>query len=206
MYQLTRLDDNHQHKPISFLMYTSLPPLKKLAMIQIIYDMDQSVINMTTLFGSGLPLAALLCKLCHHTKYGSTIDFSLKPLQLKYKDMIELGAYLISKGAKIKPHFGTFGEQVLAINSHLWYREIEPLTTEILLLCYPLPLVSMILNYTIDLHVYLCFLPDLKGNWEIKTQSKQIQNYDKEKNRQKIDLLTLMWDTYVMSLPKNVRV
>ena len=198
---LLTLHDNHGHFALSYLIYTNLKAKTILMISKILYEINPFIINIQTSTGFGLPLGTLINRMCHHTSYGVDIDFQQPKIQHKFYYFFQLGAYLLSKGAKYTPALDTRGQVKLAINCHLWFRNIQPTCYEILLNQTFLirPLVELILDYAIDLYVNLCFPPVLHPTCRLSGEPikkalkcTEWQDIFDQPSRTEMDLLTLL--------------
>lgn len=132
-------------------------------------------------------------------------DQRLREVQKEFKDTFTLGAYLISKGAKWQPHLVSLRDEKLAINCHLWYRKIAPEAQDMLLQVRLLPqLITLVLEFAIDLYVNLCFAPETKTDYlnqpELEealkgTEWQDIFDQD-ARDRCYMDFLTLLLEEY----------
>jgi hypothetical protein len=126
--RLATMDNNHGHKAIGFLIYSTLGCKAILGMTKILYESNPLILNMETSRGFGLPLDSLINKMTFHMFMCHNDD--------QPKDYFQLGAYLLSKGAKWRPD----GTTNLGMNCNLWYRKMGPQTYEILVTLGFLPL------------------------------------------------------------------
>ena len=195
---MTTIDDNHGHKPLNYILSSSLGPKLLLPLIELLCHQNPLLINMRSTDGS-LPLGTFLCKMCHQiVGFGTMtmIDFRKAEVQELFRENISVGVYLISQGAKCQPRLISAGQEKLAINAHLWYRKIAPHSEEVLLAReMPAVLVSLVLDYAIDMYVNLCFAPEVicdRLNQRALNRSLKTKAWQEIEESSYLDLLTLL--------------
>lgn len=194
--ELATLDDNHGHKPLSYLLHTSLRPTSILAMSKILLRIYPAIINMETSEGFGLPLTVFINRICHDkAPYYDSIDFRSSKVKEAIKEDLKLGVYFISKGAKWQPALDSLGQKKIAINCHLWYRKIKPFAQQVLDSWLIPPIVQLILNYAIDPYVNVCFPPKLETVKALKiTQWQEDIFHGSLYVRRYVDLIKMLLD------------